>query len=109
MTERIVIPRLQIKVVADRAYCGRCDQPLGLVEWWGEAWGGLNLDGRRGHGWVYTSLHRTPLDDGIWEFRLKRKRHPKPWGPVGARADRGSIVVCPNPNGCGARQMVPAR
>ena len=111
MTEprRIVIPRLRLKVVAERAYCARCSELIGDVM----PTGTVNLGRKRGHGWVYTITYPWRLANGIWEFELKRRRHTNPavGGPstaAGADANPGSIVVCPNRR-CHVRQMVPSR
>lgn len=107
---RVVIPRLRLRVSAERAYCGRCGQHVGDVS----AGGRVNLGRKRGYGWVYTVTypHGWQVGSGLWEFELKRRRHANPavGGPstaVGAAADPGSLVVCPNPR-CNVRQFVPS-
>lgn len=105
---RIIIPRLRLRVSADRAYCGRCDKVVGVV-WPG---GSVGLGRKRGYGWVYTITHPHgwQVGSGLWEFELKRRRHANPasGGPStteGAAAEPGSIVVCPY---CQVRQLVPS-
>lgn len=101
-------PRLQLKITAERACCGRCGEFVGAVL---PGFRRVYLAHKRGYGWMYTIKHLRPLDDGVWEFSLKRRRDPNPalGGPVNTVGDAevipGEVVVCPN---CKARQTVPS-
>lgn len=101
-------PRLQLKIAAQRAYCGRCGEFVGEMV----PGGNVFLIRKRGHGWVRVVDWPVEREHGVTEWRLKRRRHVNPavGGPstaAGAEAWAGDVVWCPNER-CNGRQVVPS-
>jgi hypothetical protein len=114
----MTVPKLTLRLGSTTAFCGRCDGPVGKLDWrspvnGGDVRGNLALVARRGIGWIEVEYDPEHGDGwaGRSEFALRRRRRQSPLtgAPVnylGAFARPGDIVHCPNPK-CLARQRVP--